>query len=973
MAKTISCIYQDMNQLKSFIEEHELHEYPNLLVQVFTGILNKEIIIKLQNFLNENLPAATVIGCTTDGEIHEGAIVEKKIVLSFTIFEKTELKSVLLHHDSFAGSFEMGKELSLRLSAFDTKTVILFPTSFEVNVQEMLDGIYDGNPELVVSGGIAGDNGNYEEAFVFTGIEITNKGVAAVALKSEHLEFHTYTNHKWKEIGKSFTVTKANGTTIYSIDNKKPLQILAHYLGESFVHELPQSGVEFPFLLDKRGEKVSVFVVKVLKNGAVVVNRNVNEGEKLTFAYTDVESIVEDSLKNMKRLSKKPVETIFVYNCMARKRLFRHFSEEEMRMLNQIAPITGFFSYGEISYKGKDEPHVVGHSLTYLALSENIKKIQKKSFAFQYDIPVHMKNIVSLTHLMEASQKDTQILNENLKVSEQYYRSLFDNNTDFVYSTDLQGNFTSVNPAFVKTFGYSENEIIGKSAVKFISQDDIPRVRMHFFRALRGREQYYNIEIRNKTGEVSLFQIKNIPITINGETTGIYGIGRNITQLKKNEEKITQLAYYDHDTGLLNKMRFTEKLEELLSRAKKKKRKLAILFIDIDRFKIINDSLGHYAGDLILKELAERIQEVLPSGSLLGRFSGDKFSLAITKQVAIEEVMKTGTQILQNIAKPILMNNQEVFVSASIGVSWYPDDGLDEHTLLKNADIAVNRSKNNGGNQITFFSNEMNDEAMKRLKMESYLRKALKKNEFFLCYQPLIDLHTGEIYGSEALIRWNHPKLGHVSPAEFIPLAEETGLIEEIGDWVLRTACKQNKQWHDMGLGKLSVSVNVSAHQFQQKNFLAKVKKALEESGLPPEYLILELTESAMLRNIDYSISVMKSLQELGVKVSIDDFGTGYSSLSYLRNLPINTLKIDRSFIDKMDIETSDIAIVRAIITMSHGLQVKVVAEGVETKEQIELLRELNCHYAQGYYIHKPLLTEEFENVLRKTAAATLN
>ncbi|EIJ81902.1 diguanylate cyclase/phosphodiesterase with PAS/PAC sensor(s) [Bacillus methanolicus PB1] len=968
MAKTISCIYKDTIQLRSFIEEHELYKDPNLLVQVFSGTLNKEVIMELQVFLSKKLPYATVIGCTTDGEILEGSIVEEKIVLSFTIFEKTKIRSFLLHYDSFAGSFEMGKEISSRVSAFDAKTVILFPTSFDIDVQKMLEGIRDGYPELVVSGGIAGDNGHYNGAFVFTGKEITNNGVAAVALQSEHLKFHTYSNHKWQEIGKSFTVTKARGTTIYSIDNKKPLHILKHYLGESFINELPKSGVEFPFLLDKNGEKVSVFIVKVLKNGAIAVNRSVKEGEKLTFAYINVESIIENSLKNMRSLSKKPVETIFVYNCMARKRLFRHFSEEEMRMLNEIAPITGFFSYGEILYNGKNDPHVVGHSLTYLALSENANQIPEKPLTFKYDIPVNMKNIVSLTHLMQASQKDIRNLNENLKVSEQYYRSLFDNNTDFVYSTDLQGNITSVNPAFMKTFGFSENEIIGKSALKFISPDDIPRVRMHFFRALRGREQYYNIEIRNKSGEVSLFQIKNIPITVNGETAGIYGIGRNITQQKINEEKITQLAYFDHDTGLPNRMRFTEKLEELLLRAKKKKRKFAVLFIDIDRFKIINDSLGHYAGDIILKELAERIQEALPSGSLLGRFSGDKFSLVLTKQVSVEEVMKTGTQILQNISKPIFMNNQEFFLTASIGVSWYPGDGLDEHTLLKNADIAMNRSKNNGGNRITFFSNEMNDEALIRLEMESYLRKALKKNEFFLYYQPLINLHSGEIYGSEALIRWEHPKLGLVSPGDFIPLAEETGLIEEIGNWVLRKACKQNKQWHDMGLGKLSISVNVSAHQFQQTNFLSEVKRAIEESGLSPEYLILELTESAMLENIDYSISVMKSLQELGVKVSIDDFGTGYSSLSYLRNLPINTLKIDRSFVDKLDIDTIDIAIVRAIITMSQGLAVEVVAEGVETKEQIELLRELNCHYAQGYFIHKPLSTKEFENVLKKTA-----
>ncbi|WP_246197140.1 putative bifunctional diguanylate cyclase/phosphodiesterase [Cytobacillus depressus] len=431
-------------------------------------------------------------------------------------------------------------------------------------------------------------------------------------------------------------------------------------------------------------------------------------------------------------------------------------------------------------------------------------------------------------------------------------------------------------------------------------------------------------------------------------------------------EKITELSNFDHDTGLPNRMRFTEQLGEMLQLAKKKKRVLAVLSIDMDRFKLINDSLGHYAGDFILKEIAYRIEKVLPSGSYLGRFSGDKFTVIMSREVQIEAVMKVSKSILMEISKQVYHKHQEYFVTASIGVCFYPEDGMDEHELLKNADIATNRSKQKGGNQITFFSTEMNEEAISRLELESYLRKALQKNEFFLMYQPLIDLGTGKVFGSEALIRWNHPKLGLVSPADFIPLAEETGLILEIGRWVLRTACMQNKKWQSIENSHLSVSVNVSAYQFQQPSFLDDVKQALSESQLKPQYLTLELTESTMLTNIEYSISIMKELQKIGVKVSIDDFGTGYSSLSYLKELPINTLKIDRSFINNLRVDTYDIAIVKAIITMGHGLEVKVVAEGVETKEQIDLLKELNCHYAQGFYIHKPLMIADFEKGLRE-------
>ena len=575
--------------------------------------------------------------------------------------------------------------------------------------------------------------------------------------------------------------------------------------------------------------------------------------------------------------------------------------------------------------------------------------------------------INTLNSLVETSQQDILQLNESLKVSEQYYRSLFDNNGDFVYSTDLIGNFTSINQAFMKTFGYTECELIGRSALDFINQEDVNRAKMHFIQALKGKDQTYTIEIPIKSGETQIFQIKNIPITINGACVGTYGIGRNITTQKKTEEKIIQLAYYDQDTGLPNRMRFTEQLEEMIHRAKHKKELLAVLVIDIDRFKIINDSLGHYAGDIVLKELAERIQSRLPAGAYLGRFSGDKFTMLLTENVSIDLTTRTAREMQKLISMPLFYQNQEFSVTASIGISSFPGDGLDEQILLKNADIAMNRSKNQGGNKITYFSTGMNDQAMVRLELESYLRKALQKDEFYLCYQPLMDLKSGEITCTEALIRWQHPHLGLVSPAQFIPLAEETGLIEEIGAWVLTTACVQTKAWQQNGFPNLGISVNVSAYQFQQHAFIGQVIEALETSQLEPRYLSLELTESAMLKDIVYSISVMKSLQELGVKVSIDDFGTGYSSLSYLRNLPIDTLKIDQSFINNLHDDPSDIAIVKAIITMGQGLSVKIVAEGVETYEQLNLLRDLDCHYAQGYYIQKPLDITSFEKGFRTT------
>ncbi|MEH7383661.1 bifunctional diguanylate cyclase/phosphodiesterase [Bacillus sp. JJ1533] len=440
---------------------------------------------------------------------------------------------------------------------------------------------------------------------------------------------------------------------------------------------------------------------------------------------------------------------------------------------------------------------------------------------------------------------------------------------------------------------------------------------------------------------------------------------------KKAEEKISCLAYYDAETGLPNRLHFTNQVENFVQRFSKKKKqsKFAVLFIDLDRFKMINDTVGHYAGDIILKQLAKRIQGLLPKKSFLARFSGDKFTILITEEVDVEKIVDLGQTLLHDIAKPIMYEAREFFLTGSVGVSFYPNDGITTELLFKHADTAMNLAKQQGGNKMKFYSKEMNQQVLYKLELEGYLRKALEKNEFHLCFQPLIDLASGEVYGSEALIRWEHPKLGLVSPGEFIPLAEETGLIQEIGRWVLKEACQENKKWHDMGYDYLTISVNVSADQFQQISFINVVKEVLLETGLPPQYLTLELTEGVMLRNINHSVIVMKELQKLGVKVSIDDFGTGYSSLSYLKDLPINTLKIDRSFINNLKVNTTDIAIVKAIITMGHGLAVKVVAEGVETDEQIALLKELECHYAQGFYIDRPMKSEEFEKGLAKLKA----
>lgn len=437
---------------------------------------------------------------------------------------------------------------------------------------------------------------------------------------------------------------------------------------------------------------------------------------------------------------------------------------------------------------------------------------------------------------------------------------------------------------------------------------------------------------------------------------------KQLAYLSCSLEKANRMLFYDKDTDLPNRLKITETVDNLISDSVNKK--FAVLFIDIDRFKLINDSFGHYVGDMVIGIIANRLKSLLTDDIFIGRFAGDKFTVILRKELDAKQIMILANKILLSISEPLEYEGQEFAISASIGVSYYPDDGNDTETILRNADTAMNRAKKYGGNQIIFFASEMNVQIKYKFELENYLRRAIEKKELFLLYQPVVDLQTGQINGSEALIRWNHPNLGLISPMEFIPIAEETGLIHEIGKWVLMEGCRQNQEWFDKGYDELFISINVSARQFLHPTFVEHLHESLQYSGMDPKKLHLELTETGMIDNVEKSIAIMQEIQNLGVRISIDDFGTGYSSLSYLKNLPIDTLKIDRSFINNFTSETVDYSIVKAIITMGNGLSVKVVAEGVETYEQLIELKKMNCDYAQGYYIEKPVYPDRFIEIM---------
>lgn len=450
---------------------------------------------------------------------------------------------------------------------------------------------------------------------------------------------------------------------------------------------------------------------------------------------------------------------------------------------------------------------------------------------------------------------------------------------------------------------------------------------------------------------------------------------RDITVRKQTEEKIINMAYRDPLTGLLNRHSFRVLLDKAIEQAKRYNRLMAFMFLDLDRFKHINDSLGHHVGDLLLRRVGERILETLRKSDSVARFSrapanivsrlgGDEFTILLTEIKHVDDAVNVARRVLESFSGPFTINMRDIFVTISIGVAIYPNNGQDMDTLLKSADTAMYNAKEQGRNNVQLYSDSMGSISFRRFDLESKLRKALDRREFMLYYQPLVDIRVGEILGTEALIRWQSPELGIVSPADFVPIAEEIGLIGPIGEWVLIEACRQNKAWQDLGHTELSVAVNLSSLQFKQRDIFDDVAKALEISGLDPSCLELELTESAIMENVESSLATLQRFRALGVKVSVDDFGTGYSSLSYLKRFPIDALKIDRSFVKDILTNHDDAAIATAIIAMAQSLNLKVIAEGIETKEQLDFLSSRRCDKAQGYFFSIPLPTNEMTKLL---------
>lgn len=573
-------------------------------------------------------------------------------------------------------------------------------------------------------------------------------------------------------------------------------------------------------------------------------------------------------------------------------------------------------------------------------------------------------------HLTEFLAELTEELGERTRAREfdekllSRLQSVVDHNIAGISFASLDGTITEANEAFLHMVGYTRGELATGSLswremtaelYRHLDDQAIERVKAS------GTCEPFEKECIHKDGS-------SVPVWFGLALTGSYQevvcFSFDLTEYKQAQEKLNYLAYHDALTGLPNQALFKDRLQQALALARRNDQVLAVMLVNLDRFKTINDTLGYMAADQLLQEVAIRLTGCVRESDTVARLSSDEFALLLTQVGRAEDAAKIAENIKEALQSPFHFADQELFVTASIGISLHPDDGREPAALLKSAGTALNRAKEQDGNDYQFYTSGRTTKALRQLVLENNLRPGLEREEFIVHYQPQVNIETFQIVGMEALVRWQHPGLGLLYPLEFIRLAEDSGLIVSLGEWVLREACAQSKSWQDAGFEPLRLAVNLSARQFQQPRLVAAIGQILNETGLDPRFLELELTEGSVMKDPDEAIKKLHEIKAMGVKISIDDFGTGYSSLNYLKRFPLDTLKVDRSFVSDVNTDPDDAAIVTAIITLAHALKLNVIAEGVETPEQLAFLRSLNCDEVQGYLFSKPLSAEEFTALL---------
>ncbi|WP_078543016.1 sensor domain-containing protein [Litchfieldia alkalitelluris] len=596
-----------------------------------------------------------------------------------------------------------------------------------------------------------------------------------------------------------------------------------------------------------------------------------------------------------------------------------------------------------------------------------IRQINKKGKLIYTEIQSFMDVVRNKMVLFGSVTDITEQFNaqQMLQESNEKYKCLFESSPDAMYSIDENGILIDVNPAGELLTGYSIKEMKGMPFMPLIAPEDLPEAIKHFESAKIGEPSSGELVLIRQDKQKIHIETTHFPMKVNGEIVGTYGTARDITRKKIYDEKMKELAFYDPLTRLPNRKLFEDRLEQIINLSKKDEKLFSVIFLDLDRFKFINDSMGHHIGDEFLKLVAERLKQTIRNTDTLSRLAGDEFTILVPDTTK-EEVIIMTERIIQNLAEPFHVSGHWLSVSASIGIAFSTGINVGVSEVIRHADTAMYKTKKFRQSQYTIYSEEMEAETLYKLTIERDLPLAVKNNELELHYQPILDLESEKVIAMEALVRWHHPVLGMVPPNDFIRVAEECGQIIPIGIWVLETACIQNKKWQNSGMNPFKVAVNVSTKQLQQYDFVDTIKNLLIKSGLDPKWLELEVTESILLDNVEEIKDSLTILRGIGVSISIDDFGTGYTSLSYLRQYPFDTVKIDKIFIDDISRDLNGKRITSAIISLAHSLNMNVVAEGIEGETELLFLKREKCDAGQGYYFNKPMSVHSLPNDLFK-------
>ena len=602
-------------------------------------------------------------------------------------------------------------------------------------------------------------------------------------------------------------------------------------------------------------------------------------------------------------------------------------------------------------------------------------RAQKQVAAEAETVEAQISRLIAANEALQARIVAHLDSEQHWQAEREFLRAIINQVPDYLFVKDISSRFLVANRAVAADVGYADpDDLIGKDDFQLHPHELASQFYTDEQKVVRTGEPLIDVEqfIVDVTGRRKWLSTTKMPFRNEaGEIIGIVGICRDVTERKRAEDQIYFMAHHDALTGLPNRSVLMDRLTQALLQAERNGHQVTTIFIDLDNFKLVNDSQGHSAGDKLLRVVAERMTKCVRAADTVVRLGGDEFVVLLVDQVNSQQAASVVLdKIRATLAEPVPIDGQMFRVTCSIGLSVFPEDGADAETLLMNADMAMYQAKEKGRDNFQFYTSEMNTAARERHLLQEGLRSAIARKEFALLYQPQVDLRSGQVFAVEALVRWHHPELGVVLPAKFIPMAEETGLIVPLGEWVLREACRQNKAWQDAGVAPIRVCVNVSARQFREKNWVKRVEYALSESGLDPRYLELELTESLLMQDTTHAVTTMRALQSIGVQFSIDDFGTGYSSLSALKSFPVARLKIDQAFVRNLPYDENDRSIATAVISLGQKLNMKVIAEGVETDAQLAFLQDHDCDEIQGFHFSRPIEATAIAALLQRQAVA---